>query len=146
MWEIDVKKGDSLFVYGTLRRGESADLSLGKKGHSVMFVGKDAINGQLYNLGAYPGIKEVSDSGFNPDKDTVVGDVFVLGDESITELLDAYEGYPSLYGRQQVTSKAGRTVWVYTYNHQVAARQRLHHGDWANRRDVPIESGYTAAA
>jgi gamma-glutamylcyclotransferase (GGCT)/AIG2-like uncharacterized protein YtfP len=141
-----MKKGDLLFVYGTLRRGESADLSVGQRGHKVLFVGKDAINGLLYNLGYYPGIKEVTDAPFSPDLPVVVGDVFTIGDESITEVLDAYEGYPSLYGREVVQSQKGRSVWVYTYNHEVADSQRILNGDWQSRRDVPIQSGYTPVA
>jgi len=140
-----VKKGDELFVYGTLRQGERADLSRSASKFSVEFLGKDAINGKLYHLGAYPGLKLISGLDpldFDTSKPLVVGEVFYVKDESVCSLLDAYEGYNSenpsqgLYNRAQVASRNGRILWAYTYNPRVTDDQLIETGDWHNPRIV----------
>lgn len=119
-----MKKGDFLFVYGTLRPGESASL-MGRAG--VDYLGKDMICGSIFDLGWYPGVK--LDGG-----GMVTGDVFVITDDAIVSELDSYEGYPSLYGRSQVPTMSGSgVVWIYTYNHTVKSDQRIESGDWQAR-------------
>lgn len=141
-----MKAGDLLFVYGTLRRGESADLS---NKTAVEFVGEDRINGDLYNLGWFPGVKNVNtdemESYFYPSLSMVHGDVFRILDASITSMLDAYEGYPSLYGRSVVLSGEGRLVWVYTYNGVPQESQRISSGDWKTGQPIGHPNAYTAA-
>ena len=44
-----------VFVYGTLRRGESNDIN--RLAPAPVFVGKAKINGLLYDLGMYPGMR-----------------------------------------------------------------------------------------
>jgi gamma-glutamylcyclotransferase (GGCT)/AIG2-like uncharacterized protein YtfP len=130
-----MKKGELLFVYGTLRRGESADLGAGRHRSLVDYIGDDIINGELYDLGPYPGAK-VKPGLFKPDSPHIVGNVYRLRSESIIGMLDAYEGYPTLYGRVQTMTNKGRQVWVYVYQHEVLPLQRLECGDW-QRRDMP---------
>lgn len=127
--ENTVKKGDLLFVYGTLRVGESNDLT---KFEDSTPAGKTRINGLLYNLGWFPGVKltEGASLSFLPGEPTVTGDVFEIGSAKLVDRLDSYESYPSLYNRVQVDTEDGRTVWVYTYNYNVSEDQRLHSGDW----------------
>lgn len=132
-----MKKGDEVFVYGTLRKGERADLSKNGSNFSVEYLGMDAINGKLYHLGAYPGVKllqslEIGD--FDQAQPLVTGEVFYIKDSSVGALLDAYEGYPHLYGREQVLSQDGRIVWVYVYNPMVIEDQLIETGDWKNPR------------
>lgn len=131
-----MKKGDYIFVYGTLRRGERADLNASQKAFDVKFVGTDSINGLLFNLGSYPGLKLITNPGdeFRSSHDSIVGDLFKVMDASITAVLDAYEGYPVLYNRCQVETLSGKTAWVYTYNPEVPFDQVITSGDWRNRR------------
>lgn len=125
-----MKSGDLLFVYGSLRRGEQADLSLRP---GVTFLNTDAINGELYAVGWYPGAKAVP-SGFDHHNPSIVGDVFRIEDDAIAPLLDAYECYPSLFNRIETMTAAGHKVWVYTYNNVVDESRRVDNGDWSTRQ------------
>ena len=85
-----MKPGDYIFVYGSLRRSEAADLSL-RPGCS--FVGEDSVLGKLYAVGWYPGVKELGEVA-----SSVKGDVFRFDDsdegKALINWLDGYEGYP----------------------------------------------------
>lgn len=126
-----MEKGDLLFVYGTLRRSASSDLS---DNLGVDFVGEDKIHGGLYALGWFPGVKLTPSDLETPETEAfkypVIGDVFRIRDGAIVARLDAYEGYPSLYDRSRVTTLLNRTVWVYTYNPDVSEDKRIASGDW----------------
>lgn len=123
-----MKAGDLIFVYGTLRKGASNDLS---KKPDAEHVGWDLISGKLFNVSWFPGVKNVPDKYAGKEgPNTIQGDVFRLKSESIIRALDSYEGYPSLYGRKQTTTATGETVWVYTYNMSVDGKQEITSGDW----------------
>lgn len=123
-----MKPGDYIFVYGSLRRSEAADLSLRP---GVSFVGEDSVPGKLYAVGWYPGVKEL---GEGPSS-AVKGDVFRFEEDSeeLIAWLDGYEGYPSLFDRQKTLTANGCVVWVYIYNHEVSEAARVHDGDWCQR-------------
>lgn len=128
-------KGDYLFVYGTLRRGENSDLS--RNASQIDYIGQDRINGSLYNLGWYPGVRDAPDNvkvGFDPDKPAVIGDVFRIRDQGIAAHLDAYEDYPNLYNRNQVLTEKGIKAWVYTYNDETAPDRLIPSGDWKDAK------------
>lgn len=139
-----MKKGDFIFVYGTLRRGEHADLSKSSHHFNVRYCGTDRINGRLYHLGAYPGVKQLPGTDFDEDKPTVTGEIFMVGDPSIGAFLDAYEGYypdePSqgLYDRRVLHTEKGKIVWVYTYNPPVTSDQQIQSGDWCKNSAMPV--------
>lgn len=132
-------KGDFIFVYGTLRGGERMDIRRQKHNFEVSFVSRDKINGKMYHIGTFPGVKDVN-SRFDPNDPTVVGEVFKIRGQSIVAILDAYEAYnadnPSmgLYDRCQVHSERGRLVWVYTFNGIVLPEQLIESGDWCRNR------------
>lgn len=142
-----MKKGDCIFVYGTLRRGERADLSKQFYNYGVDFLSGDKINALLYHLGSFPGVKlyPLDEVEFTDEQPTVTGEVYRIRDASITAILDAYESYRpdtpelGLYNRCKVPSERGRTVWVYTYNHPVIEEQRIESGDWCKNREPPID-------
>jgi len=123
---VTVKKGDLIFVYGTLRPGQSAASFMeGKAKH----MGTTRIPARLYNLGWFPGIKTVA-PGDPADSDMVTGDLFRIKDPSLVAELDSYEGYPNLYDRVVVPTEDGKQTWVYEYNHPVSEDQRISSGDW----------------
>lgn len=131
-----------LFVYGTLRRGESMDL---ENDMGTTFVSGQKINGFLYDLGWYPGVK--TEAGhFDAGKPSVIGDVFLIRNDKVCEKLDAYEGYPSLYTRLQTETDHGQVVWVYVYNHDVTGEQLIPTGDWQNQKEpAPTPAPESAA-
>lgn len=135
-----MNKGDMVFVYGTLLPGERADLAKGRMHFDVDLLGQDEINGKLYSLGPFPGLKIVGNGDFDPGLPIVKGMVFFLQNNSVGAILDAYEGYHSdnptsgLYNRAQVLSKQGRVVWTYTYNGHLLEEQLIETGDWKNPR------------
>jgi gamma-glutamylcyclotransferase (GGCT)/AIG2-like uncharacterized protein YtfP len=100
-----------VFVYGTLLKGMSRSHSL----HNTQFIGLGMINASLYDLGAYPGIIESTDSVF--------GEIYTI--DSITLVaLDHIEGYDanyhdgSLYIRKEVDVtllRDGSSIKAYTY-------------------------------
>lgn len=130
-----IKAGDLVFVYGTLKRGQTADLS---KNHNTEFVAEDAINGFIYDLGWYPGVKATS-GPFDRGMPAVHGEVFRINDAMVGLALDAYEGYPGLYTRIETETAGGRKVWVYVYNHEVAADHAIPSGAWGS--DSPMTAG-----
>jgi gamma-glutamylcyclotransferase (GGCT)/AIG2-like uncharacterized protein YtfP len=122
-------------------RGQRADISE-KRVFAVSPLGKDSINGLMYHIGSFPGIKLLngSEGTFDDNQPKVKGEVYVLNDPSVSAWLDAYEGYHSdapesgLYNRKQVETCCGRIVWVYVYNGPVVSDQLIETGDWRNPR------------
>ncbi len=133
-----IKKGDLIFVYGTLRCGCSADLS--QKPNNT-FITNDRINGEMYNIGWFPGVQDVIPvevAGFNEGQPTIKGEVFQVDADSLGVLLDLYEGYPDLYDRKQVSTETGLTVWVYTYNGDCSSKEHITGGDWTTRHNQQV--------
>lgn len=139
-----MKVGDQIFVYGTLRRNERASLHSDFYNYGVTFLGNDRINGNLYHLGSFPGLKEAQPNldDFDGGLPIVVGESFRIRDASIIAHLDAYEGYRAdapttgLYDRCQVYSEAGRHVWVYIFNGMVIPEQHIKSGDWCKGKQL----------
>lgn len=145
--EYVVKKNELIAVYGTLRRGERMDLSKEEFKYGVAFQGADRINGRLYHLGGYPGLKLLPEPHcWDATDPAVTIEVFRILDLSIVAIMDAYEGYipekpyKGLYDRCRVETERGRTVWVYCYNHPVTEDQRIDSGDWCRNREAPVRS------
>lgn len=129
-----MKKGDLLFVYGTLRRGEGADLS---RNLETSYICEDRISGELFNIGWYPGAKIPDDGRFEISLPSIVGDLFRLRTPSIIAVLDAYEGYPNLYNRRVVITEKGNMTWVYVYNGPVPKEKMIPGGDWKHPSAQP---------
>ncbi len=121
--------------------GQRADISE-KRVFAVSPLGKDSVNGEMYHLGSFPGVKLFPDldGEFDDSRPVVRGEVYVIQDPSVGAVLDAYEGYRSenpsqgLYDRRQVFTCCGRLAWIYTYNGQVVSDQLIETGDWRNPR------------
>ena len=111
---------DKIFVYGTLKRDCHANHFLQNRAE---FISEDRIEGSLYNLGAFPGYK--SEGSY-----LVSGEVYEITDENLPDMLDNYEGYPSLYDRVKVRTEKGYTVWVYVLNQQVQQHCLIEEGVW----------------
>lgn len=97
---------DRLFVYGTLRQGQTARSLVTA---SVTRSARASISGQIYAFPmGYPGYIEGSGR--------VIGEVLWLTDLAATlGLLDAYEGDDFVRAIRQVTTDAGEELWAWIY-------------------------------
>jgi gamma-glutamylcyclotransferase (GGCT)/AIG2-like uncharacterized protein YtfP len=116
-----------LFVYGTLRHN-SPHIMAQFLASKANFLGKGKTQGQLFNLGPYPGLVPSS-----LVDDQVCGDVFEVTDPQKTlERLDRYEG--NVYERSltNVVLENGQTLqaWVFYYRGKVEETQRIQSGIW----------------
>jgi gamma-glutamylcyclotransferase (GGCT)/AIG2-like uncharacterized protein YtfP len=129
--------GDLLFVYGTLRKDAKNEMHHMLARYST-YVGKGHIQGQLFDVGTYPGVflKEGC-------LDMVVGEVYSLNSiyaSRTWQILDQYEGCgpsnpdPHEYRRQKVNVflDDGNEVdsWAYTLTSLPLAAVRIPGGDY----------------
>ncbi len=114
-----------VFVYGTLRKGEVNHFWL----DGAMFVGQYTIPSgwHMIDLGPYPAV--IADKvSFVP----IIGEIYQVT-PAILEKLDELEEYPTLYGREQITTKFG-LAWIYYYQHiDTHLIKRIESGDWCQR-------------
>ena len=118
-----------VLVYGTLRRDERASYMM----DGCKFLNVVSVPGQMFSLGAFPGIKLVRGD------DRFVAELYELDDDPATLAgLDNYEGYhklhpkASLYLRKVVTVQ-GIDAYVYEYNGNPNPQARIYGGDWKQR-------------
>lgn len=120
------------FVYGTLRSGNGAHRGFGLD-HRAKFLGTYQLEGSIYHLGGYPGVK------LDGRPDGFVAELYETTDARLMEQLDSYEGYHednpdrSLYIRQTVERPDFGSAYIYEYNQQVGGSPRLESGDWNKR-------------
>ena len=132
-----------LFVYGTLRRDPSHDMSDVLVG-TARFAGDACVEGRLYDLGAYPGLVLTNDGH------RVRGEVYELSAQdwtNVIEKLDAYEGCtpldpaPHEYRREliKVEMSTGQRAkaWAYILNRHTAALPEIESGDFIDKRSAP---------
>jgi gamma-glutamylcyclotransferase (GGCT)/AIG2-like uncharacterized protein YtfP len=123
---------DSIFVYGTLRRGGVRDMRV--LFPDSAFVSKAVARGALYDFGEYPGLV-LDDEG-----DAVTGEVYTISGE-ILKKLDEIEGFDEsdseanyyLRRRIRVTLESGspRDCWIYVCNpKKFDLVTRIPSGDW----------------
>src|ERR1700709_2611044 len=91
-----------VFVYGTLRAGESNDIRLAAERHGIaapLLLGSGHINGRVYDFDDYPGLVLDSTAG------RVHGDIYRI-DETLVPVLDEIEeivpGVIGLYRSERV--------------------------------------------
>ena len=119
-------------VYGTLRKGEANFRRL-RLGRSVRFIGPCAIQGRLYDLGAYPGL--VAGDGL------VRGELIECRNPLVLRRLDVFEGFDpgdragSLFVRRLVRlAEPDADAWVYFYARPGPAGGYIASGDWVAYR------------
>jgi gamma-glutamylcyclotransferase (GGCT)/AIG2-like uncharacterized protein YtfP len=118
---------DRLFVYGTLRQGQTARSLLANQ---ITRCVKASTTGHIYAFPmGYPGFTEGDGQG------RVLGEVVWLSELAATfGLLDAYEGQDFARVIRQVTLETGEEVWTWVYTLADPGAIRLgtliEHGDW----------------
>ena len=120
---------ERIALYGSLMRGlgEMSHLAIGD---GLAFIGPALIPGELFDLGAYPGLCHGSGR--------VVGELYEILDVGIFDRLDEFEGVlpgrpaESMYLREeiQLIEPADARAWIYVYNETPAPETRINSGDW----------------
>ncbi|MDA0128899.1 gamma-glutamylcyclotransferase [Vibrio sp. MarTm2] len=110
-----------LFVYGTLRKGQSNQSFL----DSAEFLGQHETLPEyaLYDLGAYPAVTAGHRS--------IVGEVYLIDDDTLAKI-DELEDVPVEYRREQIDTPFGR-AWIYLYQDTSQLDSLLASGDWCQR-------------
>lgn len=133
-----------VFVYGTLRRGCSNDIT--RLSPPPRWVGDAELPGVLYTLGAYPGMRlEGHAAGDRP----VRGEVYAI-EPALERVLDGIEGLvfgappqdDDEYAKREVSvSVAGQSLSCVMYEVHprfALSAARLVNGDWCERDDLLI--------
>lgn len=139
------RAGDLIALYGSLLRGLDSMTELGI-GEQLRFVGPCVLEGQLFDLGPYPGLR--------PGTGLVLGEIYALLDLEALTTLDQFEGYipdrsaESLYLREQVRliEPTQTRAWVYVYNGLPEIEQRVASGDWRAHLAARVVSGAVTGA
>lgn len=121
---------DRLFVYGTLRQGQTARSLIANS--IVRWVKATAI-GQIY---AFP----MGYPGYNEGTGLVIGELLWLSDLAATlGMLDAYEGADFARVLKQVVTESGEELWAWIYTLADPGAIRLgtliEDGDWVRYRN-----------
>lgn len=111
-----------VFVYGTLRQGESNHHYLG----NAQWLGQETLSAQfaMYDVGEYPAIVAGNQA--------IIGDVYRVSDVILAEL-DELEEVPFEYRREQVMTRLG-LAWVYLYQNSDVLQVPIASGDWCTYR------------
>jgi gamma-glutamylcyclotransferase (GGCT)/AIG2-like uncharacterized protein YtfP len=124
---------ECVFFYGTLMTGFDRRRRLSMDDR-LIFRGRGAISGTLFDLGLYPAAVPAADG-------CVRGEVFEVSDvELVLPALDEIEGYEpaapdvSLYVRRvvpvQLDDGGSVDAWVYFYNAPLGQAPRIESGDY----------------
>lgn len=116
-------------VYGTLRRGGVNDIN--RLSPAPVFVGRAHLMGELYHLGAYPGVLLTGEG-------RVVAEVYAITRELESQIDELEAVYPQqsdeyFKRRMPVPVCDGRVLncIVYEINPRCArGKPRIHSGDW----------------
>lgn len=129
--ETEDARGGPLWVavYGSLMRGLGGVERL-EIGDRMRFIGPCLLEGELFDLGDWPGMR--------PGGGRIVGELHALLDPDVLRVLDAFEDYDpadprgSLYLRERVPliHPEGTSAWTYVYNRIPDASARIPGGDW----------------
>lgn len=108
-----------VFSYGTLMRGQRADL---RNYFGGEFIGEHEVQGTLYSLGTFPYLVLKGDN-------SVKGELFSVTPDQLKEI-DEYERYPNLYQRAKLESSYG-DFFVYHMEHPFDPFDHvIETGDW----------------
>ncbi|HMV13933.1 MAG: gamma-glutamylcyclotransferase [Chitinophagales bacterium] len=125
-----------LFTYGTLRLNQSHPIATYLAENASLYGLAILPKAKLYKIDWYPALIETTN-----EADEVVGDVFVLNNDTAWSKIDEYEGIgigepPYEYRRTKVKIKtdAGELeCWVYFYNLPLPADAScIESGDFLN--------------
>ncbi|WED26992.1 gamma-glutamylcyclotransferase [Vibrio sp. DW001] len=110
-----------VFVYGTLRKGESNHHVLSDSEYLGFFETEP--NYQLFNYGSYPGVTQGNCK--------VLGEVYSV-DDDVLQRLDRLENVPIDYRRDPIDTPYG-SAWIYLYQEVSPLDEAITSGNWLYR-------------
>lgn len=110
-----------LFVYGTLRQGESNHYLL-ESSHCLGSY-QTTPDYSLYDLGPYPAVIE--------GHHAIVGEVYQIDEETLARV-DRLEDVPVEYRRESIVTPFG-SAWIYLYQDTSQLTSMISSGDWCQR-------------
>ena len=115
---------DTVFVYGTLKKGQYREQSM----NEISLGSKDEkVTAKMYNIGEFPAI--------TLEKGEVLGEIHrVKKEQESLESLDQIEGFvgydkSSLYNRILINSSQG-ICWTYVWNRNIGSYPVIKSGNW----------------
>lgn len=135
---------EHLFVYGTLLPGV-APAEIAAAAAQLVPVGSGWVQGNLYDLGDFPGAVLESSSGRR-----IAGTVLRLPRNSaVLKSLDVYEEFdPATPERSQflrvrtmatLSDGSALECWIYVYNQNVSNARLIEGGEWISRGGEPLQ-------
>ncbi len=110
-----------VFVYGTLRKGESNHHLLESSEYLGHYETEDDYT--LYDVGPYPALV--------PGSKAISGEVYLIDDHTLQQL-DILEDVPVEYRRETINTPYG-TAWIYLYQDDSSLSVEVDSGDWSQR-------------
>jgi gamma-glutamylcyclotransferase (GGCT)/AIG2-like uncharacterized protein YtfP len=99
---------ETIFVYGTLKRGQLRANVLADTNSKFLGEAKTAAEFTLFDtLRGYPALLHRGDT-------SVKGELYEVTAETLAEL-DLIEGHPNLYKRERLKLADGQMAWVYVW-------------------------------
>ncbi len=127
----DTTVHDTVVFYGSLMSAFPTLKQLGLH-NKLLYQCKCELEGNLYNLGDYPGLKVKANK-----KQRVSAELYRFSDQQVLHLLDDYEDYDpnnlqaSLFRRELIDiAHPVVKAWVYIYNQPVLESDLVQSGDW----------------
>ncbi len=116
-----------IFVYGSLRRGESHAHLL----KDAKYLGPHVTEPRytLCDLGEYP-------AAVSWGVTAIHGEVYDVDDATL-RVLDEYEEFPAVYNRRLISTPYGG-AWIYLVMAPPAVTCIIVHGDWCRRDQIDL--------
>ena len=120
-----------IFIYGSLLSGGSGKAEGAFGNHRVIedakFLGEHVTAPEftMISLSSFPGVVENGETA-------IIGEVYEVTD-AIFASLDRLEGYPSFYGRKQITTAYGN-AWIYLLPKSYLTNySKIESGNWRTK-------------
>jgi gamma-glutamylcyclotransferase (GGCT)/AIG2-like uncharacterized protein YtfP len=117
-----------VFVYGTLRRGESHAHLMAQAAYLGPHITEPRYT--LCDLGEYP-------AAVSWGVTAIRGEVYEV-DDALLHALDEYEDFPKLYNRKLIPTAYGG-AWMYMVMAPPAVSCIIGHGDWCHRDQIELD-------
>lgn len=130
--ETTIPSSLPVFVYGTMRRGQRLHQVLARA--TPLGLARTAAAYNLFDLEAFPAMTEGGST-------TVTGELW-QADKGTMMVIDAIEGHPEFFVRQEIELADGRSAfaWLLHPGRRDWAIRRIESGDWCRHRSGELKA------